>query len=200
MKAGSFGFAKLFKDAKFNAKIIAVVFDEAHCISQWGSFRPEFREIGRLRHILRGVPLHIASATLPDHVQRDVIKTMNINRSQMYITHRSNDRPNVFIAVRELKHSMSSYADLDFLVADWAAGKGRPRKFLVVFDSILDSVLAGLHLRSLLPRHLRNKVKWHNSNMSAKFRAEEIDAFLRGEILGFCATDTLGMVSFYIRI
>lgn len=197
MKKGKSGFAELFKDPGFKSRLMALIFDEAHCISQWGSFRPEFREMGRLRHILQGrVPFHITSATLPEHVLSDVLNTMSIPRDNLYLMHRSNDRPNVFIAVREIKHAMDSFADLDFLVDDWASGKARPRKFIVFFNNIADSVAAGLRLRSRLPRRLRNQVKWHNSNMSSKFREDELNAFLAGRITGLLATDTIGMVSY----
>lgn len=194
MKSGKSGFAKLFKDSGFTSKIIALVFDEAHCISQWGSFRPEFRELGRLRHLVRGVPIHLTSATLPDHVLNDVLKTTHISRKDLYTMHRSNERPNVYIAVREIKHALGSFADLDFLVDDWAAGIATPRKFLVLFDSISDCVQAGLRLRSRLPLELRDQVQWHHSNMSSEFREQALDAFLQGKIIGFCATDTMGMV------
>jgi superfamily II DNA helicase RecQ len=41
-------FEKLWKDKTFSSKIMSVVFDEAHCISKWGSFRPEYKEVGNL--------------------------------------------------------------------------------------------------------------------------------------------------------
>ena len=42
------GFEKLMQDKLFNDRLISIVIDEAHCISEWGSFRSEYRQIGRL--------------------------------------------------------------------------------------------------------------------------------------------------------
>ncbi|KIL58400.1 hypothetical protein M378DRAFT_86566, partial [Amanita muscaria Koide BX008] len=45
------GFQTLFKNHLFANAIISIIIDEAHCISQWGSFRPEYRRLGDLRHL-----------------------------------------------------------------------------------------------------------------------------------------------------
>ena len=46
----------------WNISFIAV--DEAHCISQWGhDFRPEYRQLARLRDVFPGVSLHAYTAT-----------------------------------------------------------------------------------------------------------------------------------------
>ena len=35
------GFEKLLKDPLFNTQFISIIIDEAHCICDWGNFRPE---------------------------------------------------------------------------------------------------------------------------------------------------------------
>lgn len=92
---------------------------------------------------------------------------------------------------------ISSFRDLDFLVDSWAAGGPRPGKFLILFDSISECVQAGRYLRSRLPVEEKDFIKWHHSGMTSEFRSEELEALKRNEIIGFCATDTLGMVSNY---
>lgn len=194
LRPGKTGFIALFKNPEFTARLLDIVIDEAHCVSQWGSFRPEYKELRRLKHFVRGIKFHITSATLPKPVLTDVLRILNISPEQVHTVHRSNDRSNVAIVVRKIKYSLSSFADLFFLVDKWAAGGTPPPKFLILFDSILECTTAALVLRGRLPLKDRNKIKWHHSDMSAQFRVEVLEALLRGEIIGMCATDTLGMV------
>lgn len=108
---------------------------------------------------------------------------------------RSSDRHNVFLVVREIKHSLSSFMDLNFLVPDgWKTGDPCPPKFLGIFDSILDCVNACLKMRARLPLEDRNRVKWHHSEMSPSYREALVDEFKGGKLMGAYATDTLGTV------
>ncbi|KAG2036946.1 hypothetical protein BDR03DRAFT_934278 [Suillus americanus] len=64
VKAGG-EFEKLLWKPTFASQIIGFVFDKAHCITSWGEFRTEYKELECLQYILPCyVPFMIASATL----------------------------------------------------------------------------------------------------------------------------------------
>jgi ATP-dependent DNA helicase RecQ len=190
------GFDQLWKKPLFTSRLISIVWDEGHCVSKWAGFRPEYKEVGRLRFLIpRSIPFVIVSATLPPAVLSDVMHTLQVLPDQVTIIRRSNDRPNIHLVVREMKYSMSSFKDLAFLIKEnWQPGDPVPPKFLIFFDSIADAVEAAKFLRGRLPLEYRHKIKWFNSEMSSEFKETESEALKSGKIWGLCCTDSFGMV------
>ena len=75
-------------------RISFVAIDEAHCISQWGhDFRPEYRQLGRLRQLLPGVGLHAYTATATARVRRDIAAQLGLHDPVEFVG--SFDRPNL---------------------------------------------------------------------------------------------------------
>ena len=87
---GSQGFRRLLQQC--GVRFIAI--DEAHCISQWGhDFRPEYRQLGRLRDDFPGVSLHAFTATATERVRRDIVAELRLNDPLVLVG--SFDRPNL---------------------------------------------------------------------------------------------------------
>jgi ATP-dependent DNA helicase RecQ len=76
------------------ARVSFVAVDEAHCISQWGhDFRPEYRQLGRLRTLLPEVSLHAFTATATARVRRDIAVQLGLRDPVELVG--SFDRPNL---------------------------------------------------------------------------------------------------------
>jgi ATP-dependent DNA helicase RecQ len=83
-----------FLDLLSSCQVGFVAVDEAHCISQWGhDFRPEYRQLGRLRQLLPGVSLHAYTATATARVRRDIASQLALNVPLELVG--SFDRPNL---------------------------------------------------------------------------------------------------------
>src|ERR1041385_4344664 len=75
-------------------KIAQIAIDEAHCISEWGhDFRPEYRELARLREILPDVPIMALTATATERVRRDILAQLKLREPRCYVA--SLDRKSV---------------------------------------------------------------------------------------------------------
>jgi ATP-dependent DNA helicase RecQ len=71
-----------------------IAIDEAHCISQWGhDFRPEYRQLGRLKQLLPGIGVHAYTATATWRVRRDIAAQLGLQSPQELVG--SFDRANL---------------------------------------------------------------------------------------------------------
>jgi superfamily II DNA helicase RecQ len=195
MKPGG-PFERIFKEKSFTDHLISTNFDEAHCISTWGEFRLEYKQMGRLRYLLpKGITIVLTSATLPDQVFKDVLKILDIWMEDILVFRCSNDRPNIHLTIQQINNPLASFADLKFLLREWKIGDPPPPKFLVFFDDIQESIKACQYLKSHLPQEYRHKVNWFNSDMSDTYKEDESQRLLEGNSWGMCTTDSFGMVS-----
>jgi ATP-dependent DNA helicase RecQ len=74
--------------------------DEAHCISEWGhEFRPEYRQLSRLRGKFPDRPIAAFTASATRHVRHDILAQLELRNADKYIA--SFHRPNLRYLVRE---------------------------------------------------------------------------------------------------
>ena len=74
--------------------------DEAHCISEWGhEFRPEYRQLSRLRGTFPDRPIAAFTASATRDVRHDILAQLQLRNPDKYIA--SFHRPNLRYLVRE---------------------------------------------------------------------------------------------------
>ena len=76
------------------AQVKTFAIDEAHCISHWGhDFRPEYRQMGRLKELFPGASLHAYTATATEQVRRDICTQLKLTNPEVLVG--NFDRPNL---------------------------------------------------------------------------------------------------------
>ena len=74
--------------------------DEAHCISEWGhEFRPDYRQLSKLREKFPAVPIAAFTASATRQVRHDILKQLSMREPHLYIA--SFHRRNLNYVVRE---------------------------------------------------------------------------------------------------
>jgi len=87
-----------FVNVLSGCRVSFVAIDEAHCISQWGhDFRPEYRQLARLRTVLPDIGLHAYTATATARVRRDIAAQLELRDPVELVG--SFDRPNLIYRV-----------------------------------------------------------------------------------------------------
>ncbi|HMC63679.1 MAG TPA: DNA helicase RecQ [Gemmataceae bacterium] len=77
---------------QINVRTFAI--DEAHCISHWGhDFRPEYRQLSRLRELFPGASIHAYTATATERVRRDIVEQLKLKNPEILVG--NFDRPNL---------------------------------------------------------------------------------------------------------
>src|SRR5437764_6493562 len=72
--------------------------DEAHCISHWGhDFRPEYRQLNRLKELFPQASIHAYTATATERVRQDIITQLGLRKPEVLVG--NFDRPNLVYRV-----------------------------------------------------------------------------------------------------
>jgi len=88
-----------------------IAVDEAHCVSMWGhDFRPEYRQLGRLKAVFPGIAIHAYTATATGQVRDDIAAQLNLEAPDVVVG--SFDRPNLVYSVDRRVDVVRQVADV----------------------------------------------------------------------------------------
>ena len=168
-----------FLERALNWNIAQLAIDEAHCISEWGhDFRPEYRELKKLRKHLPDVPIMALTATATDRVRGDILKELRLCDPRCYVA--SFNRPNLTYRV------VPKTAPYDQLLAFI---RSRPNDSGIVYCASRKSTES-------LVRNLNEdgvSAKPYHAGLTASERTKHQDAFLRDDVRVVTATIAFGM-------
>jgi len=171
----SYGFAEMLR--KTTVSYIAV--DEAHCVSMWGhDFRPEYRQLGRLKQIFPGITIAAYTATATGQVRSDIVEQLRLNNPEILVG--SFDRPNLIYKVYprgDIFHQVCSVLDRH---------KGESGIVYCIRRKDVDAMCAQLQNRGY-------RVAPYHAGMSDKSRKENQDRFIKEQVDTIVATIAFGM-------
>ncbi len=168
-----------FLERALNWDITQIAIDEAHCISEWGhDFRPEYRELKKLRRHLPDVPIMALTATATERVRKDIVAQLHLDNARCYVA--SFNRPN--LTYRVVPKSSPYEQVLTFI-------RARPNESGIVYCAsrkTADSLAKKLNDDGI-------KAKPYHAGLEAKERTKHQESFLRDDARVITATIAFGM-------
>jgi len=139
--------------------------DEAHCISEWGhEFRPEYRQLNKLRTKFPDRPIAAFTASATRHVRHDILAQLQLRNPDKYIA--SFYRPNLRYLVREcagleqmelLVKALRSYSGCNVIVYSPTTNRVEET---VDFLEDHDIAAVGYHGKMGSEERRRNQERW----------------------------------------
>jgi ATP-dependent DNA helicase RecQ len=159
--------------------ISSLVVDEAHCVSEWGhDFRPEYRQLHRLRTRFPDVPIAAFTATATERVRHDIVRQLALKEPCIHIA--SFNRPNLYYAVRP--KTKATYTE----VLGHARGSGGAGIVYCLSRKRVDELAERLQSDGIraLPYH---------AGLESETRRDNQEAFIRDNAQVIVATIAFGM-------
>ncbi|MEI7731952.1 MAG: DNA helicase RecQ [Verrucomicrobiota bacterium] len=162
---------------KWNVNRFAI--DEAHCISEWGhDFRPEYRQLTRLRELMPKVPVMALTATATERVRKDILTQLHLENAVCYTA--SFNRPNLSYRVEPKQGAYEQV--LAFI-------RRRPRESGIIYCQARKTT------ESLAQRLKDDGVSAlpYHAGLTPEERSTHQERFIRDQTQVICATIAFGM-------
>lgn len=173
-------FLALLDQVEEHVGLSLLAVDEAHCVSEWGhDFRPEYRQLGRLRVRHPAVPMLALTATATERVREDILAQLRLHDPYLHVA--SFNRPNLYYEVRP--KDRSSYGTLRDLLR---AHEGESIIIYCQKRQKVDELSAALERDGIraLPYH---------AGLDNEQRALHQERFIRDDVPVLVATIAFGM-------
>ncbi|HEY7339602.1 MAG TPA: DNA helicase RecQ, partial [Ktedonobacterales bacterium] len=158
--------------------------DEAHCVSEWGhDFRPEYRQLSRLRQRFPAIPMLALTATATERVRQDILAQLRLKEPYLHVA--SFNRPNLFYDIRA-KHR-HSYGELVSLLREIGGSAGDAPVIIYC-----QSRRAVEQLSERLARDGIRTLPYH-AGLAPEERTEYQNRFIRDDVPVLVATIAFGM-------
>lgn len=173
-------FLYLLDQVEVNIGLSLLAVDEAHCVSEWGhDFRPEYRQLGRLRERYPDVPMMALTATATERVRDDILSQLRLRDPHIHIA--SFDRPNLYYEVRQKNNR--SYRELIEILSE------QPGEPAIIYCQSRKSVD---DLSDCLRRDGINALPYH-AGLTSEQRNEHQTRFIRDDVPVLVATIAFGL-------
>lgn len=166
---------------KTNISFVAV--DEAHCISEWGhDFRPEYRRIRTMISAIGdNIPIIALTATATPKVQTDIVKSLEMEDPQIYIS--SFNRDNLYY---EIRPKVNKEQTIKSIIQFIKSKKGKSGIIYVQARKSTEEIATMLNVNGI------NAAAYH-AGLDAKTRTQVQDGFLMEDVEVIVATIAFGM-------
>lgn len=178
-------------------RLIAIIVDESHCISQWGGdFRPAYDELSVLRaQAVLPIPFVLASATMPPDVLYECEKSVLIQPERAFYVNLGNDRRNIKQEVRPLKNDHDFTALDKIFDFDNICTSSDIPKTLVFANTRPQVQKIWRYIRSRLPSYMAKQVSFMHGLLTTRGKRRTMKQFTNSDIRILVATEAIGMVS-----
>ena len=159
--------------------VTCIAIDEAHCVSEWGhDFRPEYRQLAKLRTALPAVPLMALTATATERVRADIITHLKLREPEVFVA--SFNRPN--LTYRVVPKDQPAKQIIEFV-------RKREHESGIIYCA--SRATAERVADSLAGRGFSARA--YHAGLAADERARNQEQFLRDDTRIICATIAFGM-------